>query len=48
MNKNDLTTIEQLEQFLDGSQTVAFLATSSKEKCYRGIQCTLVKFRYSC
>ena len=46
MNINDLNTIEQLEQFLTGSQSVAFLVASSKDECYRGIQRTLVKFRY--
>ena len=46
MNINDLNTIEQLEQFLTGSQAVAFLVASSKEECYQGIQRTLVKFRY--
>lgn len=46
MNINDLNTIDQLEQFLTGSQAVAFLVASSKDECYRGIQSTLVKFRY--
>ena len=46
MNINDLNTIEQMEQFLTGSQAVAFLVASSKDECYLGIQCTLVKFRY--
>jgi hypothetical protein len=47
MNINDLNTIDQLEQFLTGSQSVAFLVADSKEACYRGIQRTLVKFRYA-
>jgi transposase InsO family protein len=47
MNINDLNTIEQLEQFLTGSQAVAFLVVSSQDECYRGIQRTLVKFRYT-
>jgi len=46
MNINELNTIEQLEQFLSGSQAVAFLVASSKDECYRGIQRALVKFRY--
>jgi len=46
MNINELNTLEQLEQFLSGSQAVAFLVASSKGECYRGIQRTLVKFRY--
>ena len=44
MNINDLNTIEQMEQFLTGSQAVAFLVASSKDECYLGIQRTLVKF----
>ena len=47
MNINDLNTIEQLEQFLTGSQAVAFLVASSQDECYRGIQYILVKFRYA-
>jgi len=47
MNINDLNTIDQLEQFLAGSQSVAFLVASTKDECYRGIQRTLVKFRYA-
>ena len=47
MNINDLNTIEQMEQFLSGSQGVAFLVASSKDECYQGIQRTLVKFRYA-
>ena len=42
MNINDLNTIEQLEQFLTGSQAVAFLVASSQDECYRGIQRILV------
>jgi len=46
MNINDLKTIEQLEQFLTGTQAVAFVVASSKDDIYRDIQRTLVKFRY--
>jgi hypothetical protein len=46
MNINDLKTIEQLEQFLTGTQAVAFLIASSKSDIYRDIQRTLIKFRY--
>ena len=46
MNIKDLNTIEQVEQFLTGSQAVAFLVASSTDECYQGIQRTLVKFRY--
>ncbi len=46
MNINDLKTIEQLEQFLTGTQSIAFLVASNKKEIYRDIQRTLVKFRY--
>ena len=46
MNINDLTTIEQLEQFLTGTQSIAFLVVSNKKDIYRDIQRTLVRFRY--
>jgi transposase InsO family protein len=46
MNINDLKTIEQLEQFLTGTQSIAFLVASNKKDIYRDIQRTLVKFRY--
>ena len=47
MNINDLNTIEQLEQFLTGSQALAFLDASNQDECYRGTQRILVKFRYA-
>ncbi len=47
MNLNDLNTIEQLNDFLSGSQSVAFVVADSKEANYRGIQRILVKFRYT-
>ena len=46
MNINDLTTIEQLEQFLTGTQSIAFLVASNKKDIYRDILRTLVRFRY--
>jgi len=46
MNINDLKTIEQLEHFLTGTQSIAFLVASNKKDIYRDIQRTLVKFRY--
>ena len=46
MNINDLKTIEQLEQFLTGTQSIAFLVASNKKDIYRDIQRTLVRFRY--
>ena len=46
MNINDPKTIEQLEQFLTGTQPIAFVVASSQVDIYRDIQRTLVKFRY--
>jgi len=46
MKLEDLTTIEQLEDFLAGTQAVAFSVISDKDACYRWIQGELVKFRY--
>ena len=46
MNINDLNTIEQMEQFLTGSQAVAFLVASGKDEYYQGIQRTQVKNSY--
>ena len=46
MKLEDLTTIEQLEDFLAGTQVVAFSVLSDKDACYRWIQRELVKFRY--
>jgi transposase InsO family protein len=46
MKLEDLTTIDQLEDFLSGTQVVAFSVISDKDTCYRWIQGELVKFRY--
>jgi hypothetical protein len=46
MKFEDLTTIDQLENFLSGTQAVAFSVISDKDACYRWIQGELVKFRY--
>lgn len=46
MKLEDLTTIEQLDDFLSGTQLVAFSVISDKGTCYRWIQGELVKFRY--
>ncbi len=43
---SDLTTIEQLEQFLQGSQTCAYTILSNKNERYRWIRKTLVQFHY--
>jgi transposase InsO family protein len=46
MKLEDLTTIDQLEDFLSGTQAVAFSVISDKDACYCWIQGELVKFRY--
>ncbi len=46
MKLEDLTTIDQLVDFLSGTQAVAFSVISDKDACYRWIQAELVKFRY--
>jgi transposase InsO family protein len=46
MKLEDLTTIDQLEDFLSGTQAVAFSVISDKDACYRWIEGELVKFRY--
>ena len=42
----DLTTIDQLEDFLSGTQAVAFSLVSDKDTCYRWLQGELAKFRH--
>ena len=46
MNAKDLTTIDQLSAFLEGTQRVAFEVASDKDSRYQWIQRTLVRFRY--
>ncbi len=46
MKLEDLTTIEQLTEFLSGTQAVAFSVISDKDDGYRWIQRELVKFHY--
>ena len=46
MKLEDLTTIDQLVDFLAGTQAVAFSVISDKDARYRWIQGELVKFRY--
>jgi transposase InsO family protein len=46
MKLEDLTTIDQLIDFLSGTQAVAFSVISDKDACYRWIQGELIKFRY--
>lgn len=46
MKLQDLKTIDQLQDFLCGTQAVAFGVISDKADCYRWLQGELVKFRY--
>jgi len=46
MKLEDLSTIDQLTDFLSGTQAAAFSVISGKDDCYRWIQRVLVKFRY--
>ena len=41
----ELTTIDQLVDFLSGTQATAFSVIRDKAACYRWIQGELVKFR---
>ncbi|MDH3327593.1 MAG: integrase [Gammaproteobacteria bacterium] len=46
MKLEELTTIEQLSQFMDGTQAVIFKLTTSKTERYQWIQRELVRFGY--
>ena len=46
MKLEQLTTIETILPFLDGTQAVAFCVANTKQERYQWIQKTLVAFRY--
>ncbi len=46
MKLEELTTIDQLTEFLSGTQAVAFSVISDKDAGYRWIQGELVRFCY--
>ena len=46
MSLEQLTTIDAIREFLDGTQAVAFGVAASKEERYRWVRKTLVKLRY--
>jgi len=46
MTLNALTTIAHLEEFLAGTQPVAFSVLRTKDECYQWIQATLIQFEY--
>ncbi len=45
MNDNDITTLEQMRRFLEGTNAVEVII-EDKAARYRWIQQTLVRFRY--
>ena len=46
MNEKDLISFDQVAQFLDGTQAVAFMVLSNKQDRYKWIQRTLIRFDY--
>lgn len=46
MKLNELTTLDQLSQFLDGTQSVIFKISTVKKERYKWIQHELVRFQY--
>ncbi len=46
MNEKDLKTVEQVQQFLVGTQLVAFQILDDKASRYKWIQSTLIRFNY--
>ena len=46
MNIETLTTIEHLDNFIQGNQAIAFTVLGDKHERYQFIQKTLIKFRY--
>lgn len=46
MNLDELTTLAQVEAFLDGTQAVAFAVASNQQERYQWIQKMLVKWHY--
>lgn len=46
MTLDQLTTIEQLQRFLNGSESCTYQPLSDKDERYRWVQSTLVRFRY--
>ena len=46
MKLDDLRSIDQLRDFLEGTQDVAFAVLTGKDERYRWMQQTLITFRY--
>ena len=47
MKLDNLTTIEEMEAFINGSQAVAFVVVSNKDERYQVVEAILRKFRYA-
>ena len=45
MKLDELKTVDQLEQFLSGTQDIAFAVIDNKDERYRWIQGELAKFQ---
>ena len=46
MNEKDLNTVDQVQQFLIGTQLIAFQILDDKASRYKWIQSTLIRFNY--
>ena len=46
MKLSDLRSIDQLRDFLEGTQAAAFAVVTNKDERYQWMQQTLIKFRY--
>ncbi len=46
MSLEQLTTVDAVKQFLDGTQAVAFNVATAKRERYRWLQKTLMRHRY--
>ena len=46
MNEKDLNTVDQVQQFLIGTQLIAFQVLDDKVSRYKWIQSTLIRFNY--
>ena len=46
MNVDKLNTIDQLTDFLDGTQPIAFCLASNKAERYQWVQQNIAKFHY--
>ena len=46
MSLEQLKTLDEVQKFLDGTQSVAFCVATTKQERYQWVQNTLVTFRY--